>query len=329
MDNTTLQIANIKHALDDLKLGLSVAISGRTYCLEELQNKNTLCEDEYLLVTQNKAKTLGIGDDATRLQNIPPLNDPACKGGVCEGEADTAPADDIDKKLLELAKMTGFLPSLIVKKSTDALTEIKNIEHIDTYIKYTQTGFQKIAETQISLKRLENAKIILFRSPSGSKHFAIQSGELSDTPIVRVHSACITGDLFESLKCDCGQQLHRSFEIINKEGGLVLYLNQEGRSIGILNKLRAYNLQREGFDTVEANEMLGFSPDERSFSVASDILKAMGITRVRLLTNNPKKQDELESEGIKVIERIPISITPQENNESYLKTKKNKLGHWM
>jgi GTP cyclohydrolase II len=157
------------------------------------------------------------------------------------------------------------------------------------------------------------------------EHLAIFKKPFKEAPIVRVHSECLTGDALGSLKCDCGEQLHYALSTIAKEGGMVIYLRQEGRNIGLLNKVNAYALQDEGYDTVEANHQLGFSADERSYEMVEYILNYFGIDKIRLLTNNPKKMESLE--GIEIVERLPIVIEANPHNKGYLKTKKAKMGH--
>lgn len=165
---------------------------------------------------------------------------------------------------------------------------------------------------------------------SGTLHLALVKGEWkADEPIpVRVHSSCLTGDVLASCRCDCGEQLHDAMEMVEKAGkGIVLYMNQEGRGIGLLNKLKAYKLQDEGKDTVEANVLLGFKPDERDYGIGAQILRALGAHKVRLITNNPAKRVGLQSYGIEIVETVPIIETPNPYDEAYLRTKQDKMGH--
>lgn len=150
-----------------------------------------------------------------------------------------------------------------------------------------------------------------------------------DEPImVRVHSSCATGDIFGSKRCDCGEQLHKAMQMIEKEGkGVVLYLNQEGRGIGLMAKVAAYKLQEQGYDTVDANTHLGYNPDERDYGVGAQILRMIGVRKMRLLTNNPTKRAGLDGFDLEITENIPIEVIPNEYNEKYLKTKKDRMGH--
>jgi len=162
----------------------------------------------------------------------------------------------------------------------------------------------------------------------GSEHIALVKGDITDKPIlVRAHSECLTGDIFLSRRCDCGNQLQRSLEIIGGEGGVLLYLRQEGRGIGLKNKIKAYSLQEKGVDTVEANRLLGFPSDLRDYGIGAQILADLGVKRIRLLTNNPKKIIGLEGYGLEVTERVPIKIEEAEYSRHYLETKKKKMDH--
>lgn len=176
-----------------------------------------------------------------------------------------------------------------------------------------------------------NFRLIPFRQKSnGLEHFALIKGEWKkDEPIlVRVHSSCVTGDILGSKRCDCGDQLHKALEMIEKEGkGVVVYLNQEGRGIGLMAKVAAYKLQEQGYDTVDANLHLGFKADERDYGVGASILRELNVNKMRLMTNNPVKRVGLEGYGLEIDEIVPIEITPNEYNAHYLETKKNRMGH--
>lgn len=173
--------------------------------------------------------------------------------------------------------------------------------------------------------------LIPFRQKSnGLEHMALVKGTWKeDEPIlVRVHSSCATGDILGSKRCDCGEQLHRAMEAIEKEGkGVVIYMQQEGRGIGLMNKIRAYKLQEQGLDTVDANTHLGFKPDERDYGCGAQMLRHLGVHKMRLLTNNPVKRVGLEAYGLEIVENVPIEVTPNPYNEHYLRTKRDRMGH--
>jgi len=176
-----------------------------------------------------------------------------------------------------------------------------------------------------------NFRLIPFLQKSnGVEHIALIKGEWEpdETVLVRVHSSCATGDIFGSLRCECGDQLHKAMDLIEKEGkGVIVYIQQEGRGIGLMNKIKAYKLQEQGIDTVDANIHLGFDPDERDYGVGAQILCSLGIRKMRLLTNNPVKRVGLEGYGLKVVESIPIVIKSNPFNEVYMKTKRDRMGH--
>lgn len=176
-----------------------------------------------------------------------------------------------------------------------------------------------------------NFKLVAFKEKTtGGEHLALIKGEWKEgEPILtRVHSSCFTGDILGSFRCDCGEQLHKAMQMVEKEGrGAILYMNQEGRGIGLMNKLRAYKLQEEGLDTVEANLQLGFGMDDRDYGVGAQILRKLGITKLRLMSNNPKKRAGLKGYGLEIVEIVPMHIKPNVHNEKYLQTKRDKLGH--
>ncbi len=174
-------------------------------------------------------------------------------------------------------------------------------------------------------------RLIPFRQKSnGLEHIALIKGDLStpEPALVRVHSSCATGDIFASKRCDCGEQLHRAMQMVDREGrGAIVYLSQEGRGIGLMDKIRAYKLQEEGMDTVDANLHLGHKADERDYGVGAQILKSLGVTKMRLMTNNPVKRSGLEGYGLEIVENVPIEVHPNEYNAHYLHTKKDRMGH--
>ena len=208
--------------------------------------------------------------------------------------------------------------------------KIISIADLIRYIRKTEKLVKKVEEVNLPTK-YGNFKLHLYEDIfDNNSHLALSLGDFSHekSTLVRVHSECLTGDVFHSQRCDCGDQLETAMQMIsNNKSGVIVYLKQEGRGIGLLHKIKAYRLQEGGLDTVEANEELGFSADLRDYGVGAQILKDLGITNITIMTNNPKKLVGLEGHGLNIVSRIPIKIKPNQNNKEYLKTKKSKLGH--
>jgi GTP cyclohydrolase II len=231
---------------------------------------------------------------------------------------------------MELARMGGMLPAfLIVDDTADAQTSAADVAA------FADAGTLNIAaRARLPVAGAEDAQIVAFRSAAdATDHVALIIGQRDETPpLVRIHSECLTGDVLGSLKCDCGPQLHAAIHAMSgapegKGWGVLLYLRQEGRGIGLINKLRAYALQDQGFDTVDANTRLGFAVDARDFGVAARMLNLLNIPALRLLTNNPDKVAGLADEGIEVLERVPHSLPTNPHNAAYLATKRDRTGH--
>ena len=215
----------------------------------------------------------------------------------------------------------------IAKKFDMKLVTIKDLI---SYRLEKESLVRKVISVEMPTQYGEFVLTAYQQKDTGEEHVVLQKGTwTTDEPVlVRVHSSCITGDIFHSMRCDCGDQLHQAMKMIEQEGkGVVLYINQEGRGIGLINKLKAYKLQEQGLDTVEANLQLGFKMDERDYGVGAQILRDLGIHKMRLMTNNPTKRAGLIGYGLEIVENIPISVQPNKHNQKYLETKKEKMGH--
>lgn len=226
---------------------------------------------------------------------------------------------------LQLARLAGLLPAFLI--GSDAAEATVSADAITAYD--SADRWTLVARAKLPVDGAEDTEIAAFRTPEGDEHVALIIGQPGgQPPLVRLHSECLTGDVFGSLKCDCGPQLRAAIAAIRAQGwGILLYLRQEGRGIGLINKLRAYQLQDQGFDTVDANTRLGFAADARTFAVAARMLALLGQNRVRLLTNNLEKVAGLEASGIAVIERVPHALPPNPHNKRYLTTKRDRSGH--
>ncbi len=276
--------------------------------------------------------------DLARPGHVFPLR--ALEGGVLRRAGHTEAVVDLCR-LAGLAPV-GVLCEIMNEDGTMArVPELMKLAHehamriisVRDLIEYRMTR-EKLVHRVVSTRlptRYGEFQIYLYRSETDSKeHLALVKGTISpDVPtLVRVHSECLTGDLFGSLRCDCHDQLFAAIAMVEREkSGVVLYMRQEGRGIGLVNKLKAYSLQDEGLDTVEANEKLGFRPDLRDYGIGAQILRDLGVSKMRLLTNNPKKVVGLNGYGLEIVERVPLEMDPNEVNERYLRTKRDKLGH--
>jgi 3,4-dihydroxy 2-butanone 4-phosphate synthase/GTP cyclohydrolase II len=276
-------------------------------------------------------------EDLVRPGHIFPLK--AQKGGVLVRAGHTEAAVD-------LMRLTGLYPAGVICEIMNddgtmarlkALIEFAGIHNLKIcsiadlieYRRRTEVLIERITSTQLPTE-FGTYQLILYRDViNNEKHIALTMGDLNDEPVlVRVHSQCLTGDVFGSLRCDCGWQLRKSMEMIAKEKrGVILYMSQEGRGIGLLNKIHAYNFQDKGLDTVQANQALGLKPDLRDYGIGAQILVDLGLKSIRLLTNNPRKIVGLDGYGLKVVERVSLETEPNPLNLHYLKTKKEKLGH--
>ena len=321
-DNTSFLGTPFTVAVDKLGGGCSTGVSmfDRAETIKALANPNTRPSD------------LG------RPGHVNPLR--ARSKGVLRRSGHTEAAVDLARlsglypagALIEIINEDGTMARLpdLIKVAEKFDIKIICIKDLITYRLKTESIIEKGEEVDMPTE-YGHFRLIPFRQKSnGLEHIALIKGDLSsDKPaLVRVHSSCATGDIFGSLRCECGEQLHQSMQMVENEGcGAVVYLSQEGRGIGLMEKMKAYKLQEEGLDTVDANIHLGHKVDERDYGVGAEILRAIGITEMRLLTNNPVKRIGLEAYGLKIIENIAIEATLNPFNEFYMKTKKEKMGH--
>jgi 3,4-dihydroxy 2-butanone 4-phosphate synthase / GTP cyclohydrolase II len=261
-------------------------------------------------------------------------------GGVLERTGQTEASVDLARLagvrpagvICEVMKADGTMARVpdLVRFCADHGLKLCSVSDLIEYRRRTERLIERQSSVRLPTPWGEFTAIGYRELISGKQHLALVHGDITDREevLVRVHSECVTGDVFGSLRCDCGEQLHHALEQITaEEAGVVLYLAQEGRGIGLLNKLRAYELQEQGLDTVDANLELGFAPDMRDYGIGAQILSDLGLTSIRVLTNNPRKIVGIEAFGLTVTEEVPIEVAPQEHNVDYLRAKRDKLGH--
>ncbi len=351
----------LARARADLRMGVPVVLTApeggalvlaaETLDAQRLADLNALGGEPVLAITARRAETLKAraydGDLARIILPAAPsltwvlgVADPAddlkkpMKGPLISQRDGPA---DLHRFALRMAKSARLLPAALVLPLPDAVqfAAQNGLGQIDLAeaapLLDAASPLHPVVSARLPLAVSEAGRLHVFRpEDGGEEHYAVEIGRPDrDTPVLaRLHSACFTGDLLGSLKCDCGPQLRGALGQMGAEGaGVLLYLNQEGRGIGLANKMRAYSLQDQGFDTVEANHRLGFEDDERDFRIGSDILRSMGFSAVRLLTNNPAKIAMMEETGIKVTERVPLKVGETDHNRAYLATKATKSGH--
>ncbi|WP_158047733.1 GTP cyclohydrolase II [Skermanella pratensis] len=345
--------------VEDLEGGLALALSAEAVTAEALDGlKKSAGASPVLAVTRPRAAAIGLsgqqapvvtlslngGLDADMIHELvdPTRRNP--KGVAPALSVEPAELGTREGAAVALAKLARLLPAAVVApvrlpRGTTAVNwaakhdlMLVRARDILDYQTHAARTLSLVGDAAVPLVDAENTRVLAFRPPDGGvEHLAIVIGDPSadDGPaLVRLHSECFTGDLLGSLRCDCGDQLRGAIAEIARQGsGIVLYLAQEGRGIGLVNKLRAYQLQDDGFDTVEANEILGFDADERIYLPAAEMLRQLGFSQVRLLTNNPDKLRQLARCGIEVVDRVPHVFPSNGHNEAYLKTKAERSGH--
>lgn len=340
----------IFRARAELRMGLAIAVGGWIAASVETLRPDRLAAMQalgqpVLTVTARRAETLkarAYDGDLARI-TVPAEADLAWLRAVADPAADlmtpmkgpfqTERGGDTQPHLaaIMLAKSARLLPAMLMVRAEApiGMPDLPPQAVIDTLT--AESILHPVIAARLPLEASVQSRLHVFRPEDGGiEHYAVEIGEPSrqGTPLVRLHSACFTGDVVGSLKCDCGPQLHTALATMGGAGeGVLLYLNQEGRGIGLANKMRAYALQNQGFDTVEANHRLGFEDDERDFRIGAAILREMGFSRLRLMTNNPRKVAMLQSHGIEVVERVPLVLPPNRFNRDYLAIKAEKSGH--
>jgi GTP cyclohydrolase II len=346
----------LARAVDDLRRGeiIRVVDGGQSLDLlaAELATPDSLARLESagradLLITPERAETLKIlnqraaagaraiaisrmpwHDLVTSLATADPVDDLATPFKGPFPTRDLGPDAIAAEAGLALAKRAALLPALFAVRAAGPAPDRAVADAAAVLAWRRAPRLRIVSRARLPLEGAEDTTVVAFRpTDGGPEHLALLIGNPRDLPLVRLHSACLTGDVLGSLKCDCGPQLRAAVARIAESGGILLYLQQEGRGIGLLNKLRAYQLQDQGFDTVDANLRLGFGEDERDFDLAAAMLHMLGVGRIRLLSNNPAKSESLISQGIEVAELVPHSFGENPHNSRYLETKRDRQGH--
>lgn len=340
----------IEQAIATLRAGRAVTVGSSTILPVETATQATLdlLNPEGrapMLISAQRAHALGLGNEREAALDDGPVEVTHCewldqdsarrlanpgldfdRGPIGPLTAVAVEKPDEARAALTLARLAGLLPALWLIDDDSAIT----LSPADVAAAVERPEATIVARARLPLEDLPPSQMVAFRDPaSGEEHVALVVGAFGGKPpLVRLHSECLTGDVFGSLKCDCGPQLKEALRIIGAEGGgVLLYLRQEGRGIGLANKLRAYALQDRGLDTVDANRRLGFADDERGYGMAAAMLRGLGIDRVRLLTNNPNKLAELGDHGIDVVERVAHHMPVNPHNADYIATKQGRSGH--
>jgi GTP cyclohydrolase II len=342
-------------AIDALRRGWAVRISDGssmlTICAMETADAGEMDRSSALLISASRAATLKITNQYSAADTHHPVliakpDDLDCDQlfAIADPTLDlrhpmkgpfTAlplPDGEMGQAAMELARLAGILPAFLVLDDTGVDPDIDSVTPADIATFNDAANLRIATHAALPVRANARAEIYAFRSDAdASDHIALVIGVRDDSPpVVRLHSECLTGDILGSLKCDCGPQLDEALaQISGAQWGVLLYLRQEGRGIGLINKLRAYALQDQGFDTVDANIRLGFAVDSRDFSIAAQMLKLLSIPAVRLLTNNPKKVAGLAAEHIDVVEQLPLKILANPHNADYLATKRDRTGHML
>ncbi len=346
----------------DLRMGVPILLSSgtsvwmaaavETLSVDRLQRLREYSSNLQLAITERRAKTLSarVYDRDLARVAVPDAADMGWLRSVAD------PVDDLQcplkgpfvsirggdnephRLVLMICKQARLLPAAVLLQITaDAADQLPylhrlSLEALGPCLRKS-SPLALVSAANVPLDVAKHSKVHVFRpGDGGTEHYAIEIGSpLRSEPVLsRLHSACFTGDIIGSLKCDCGPQLRAAMcQIAENGGGVLLYMNQEGRGIGLANKMRAYALQSQGFDTVEANHRLGFEDDERDFLLGAEILKSLGFNAVRLMTNNPKKVERMNAAGVTVVERVPLNVGHNPLNKDYLATKAKKSGHLM